>query len=177
MWLFGHNQWGRSRSPKMRGIALVYLSHVALQCIYIYRKVPSERPHPCNRPPPPPPRIFFRLKDWYHSSAPPRPIMSIYAVQLILRYAYALALRRCRNSRRTPWSTSSGCFAGIKIYNGENMHATARHFGIDRKCLREWLEKADRLRDNQVGVAKKKRKLNAGKEPLSLELDQAVLRS
>ena len=23
MWLFGHNQWGRSRSPKIRGIALV----------------------------------------------------------------------------------------------------------------------------------------------------------
>ena len=61
--------------------------------------------------------------------------------------------------------------------NGENMRATTRHFGIDRKCLREWLEKADRLRDNQVGAAKKKRKLNAGKEPLSLELDQAVLRS
>ena len=61
--------------------------------------------------------------------------------------------------------------------NGENMRATAQHFGIDWKCLREWLEKADRLRDNQVGVAKKKRKLNAGKDPLSLELDQAVLRS
>ena len=58
---------------------------------------------------------------------------------------------------------------------GENMRVTTRHFGIDRKCLREWLEKADRLRDNQVGVAKKKRKLNAGKDPLSLELDQAVL--
>ena len=60
--------------------------------------------------------------------------------------------------------------------NGENKHATARNFGIDRKRLREWLEKADRLRDNRVGAAKKKRKLNAGKEPLSLELDQAVLR-
>ena len=54
--------------------------------------------------------------------------------------------------------------------NGENKHATARHFGIDWKRLREWLEKEDRLRDNRVGAAKKKRKLNAGKEPLSLEL-------
>ena len=60
--------------------------------------------------------------------------------------------------------------------NGENKHATARNFGIDRKRLREWLEKEDRLRDNRVGAAKKKRKLNAGKEPLSLELDKAVLR-
>ena len=25
MWLLSHNQWGRSRSPKMRGIALVYV--------------------------------------------------------------------------------------------------------------------------------------------------------
>ena len=48
--------------------------------------------------------------------------------------------------------------------------------GIDRTRLREWLEKEDRLRDNRVGAAKKKRKLNAGKEPLSLELDKAVLR-
>ena len=45
--------------------------------------------------------------------------------------------------------------------NGENMHATARHFGIDRKCLREWLEKADRFRDNQVGVAKAERRQGA----------------
>ena len=60
--------------------------------------------------------------------------------------------------------------------NGENKHATARNLGIDRKRLREWLEKEDRLRDNRVGAAKKERKLNAGKEPLSLELDKAVLR-
>ena len=60
--------------------------------------------------------------------------------------------------------------------NGENRHPTARNFGIDRKRLREWLEKEDRLRDNRVGAAKKKRKLNPGKEPLSLELDKAVLR-
>ena len=30
MWLLGHNQWGRSRSPKMRGIALVNMYCVIL---------------------------------------------------------------------------------------------------------------------------------------------------
>ena len=49
--------------------------------------------------------------------------------------------------------------------NGEN--ATARHFGIDRKRLREWLEKEDKPAETE---------LNVGKEPLSLELDKAVLR-
>ena len=43
--------------------------------------------------------------------------------------------------------------------NGENKHATARNFGIGRKRLREWLEYEDRLRDNRVGAAKKKRNL------------------
>ena len=60
--------------------------------------------------------------------------------------------------------------------NGENKHAAARHFGVDRKRLREWLENEDRLRGNRVGAAKKKRMINAGKEPLSLELDKEVLR-
>ena len=58
--------------------------------------------------------------------------------------------------------------------NGENKHAAARHFGIDRKRLREWLEK-DQLRENGVGAAKKKRKMNAGKKLLLLELDRELL--
>ena len=59
--------------------------------------------------------------------------------------------------------------------NGENKHATARQFGLDRKRLREWLEKEDRLREKGVGVGKKRRKLPEGGKPLSAELDKAVL--
>ena len=59
--------------------------------------------------------------------------------------------------------------------NEENKHATARQFGLDRKCLREWLEKEDRLRVKGVGIGKKRRKLHEGGTPLSTELDKAVL--
>ena len=59
--------------------------------------------------------------------------------------------------------------------NGETKHATARQFGLDRKRLREWLEKEDRLREKGVGVGKKRRNLHEGGKPLSTELDKAVL--
>ena len=59
--------------------------------------------------------------------------------------------------------------------NGENKHATAIQFGLDRKRLREWLEKKDRLREKGVGVGKKRRKLHEGGKTLSAELDKAVI--
>ena len=59
--------------------------------------------------------------------------------------------------------------------NGENKHAASREFGIDRKRVREWLDKEGSLLSNRVGSEKKKRKLNAGRDPLSVELDHAVL--
>ena len=151
--------------------------------VHVYRKVPSERPHPCNRPPPPP--VFFPSERLVSFKRPLRPKHWAWQLcqrmrnQLYRQLRYALALRRCHktsDSRRI--YTVEYKLGLLRWYqdNGENKHATTRNFGIDRKRLREWLEKADRLRDNQVGAAKKKWKLNAGKEPLSLELDQAVLR-
>ena len=59
--------------------------------------------------------------------------------------------------------------------NGENKHETSRRFGIDRKRVREWVDKEDQLRGSRVGAEKKKRKVNGGKPPLSAELDKQVL--
>ena len=57
--------------------------------------------------------------------------------------------------------------------NGENKHATAKYFKIDRRNLRTWLEKEADLTKVR-GERKKKKKLTARK-PLSRELDEAVL--
>ena len=80
-------------------------------------------------------------------------------------------------SRRVSSYTMEYKLSMLKWYheNGEDKHAASREFGIDRKRVREWLDKEDSLLSNQVGSAKKKRKLNAGKDPLSVELDHAVL--
>ena len=63
----------------------------------------------------------------------------------------------------------------IKWYheNGENKHATARYFQVDRKRVREWLQKEDELNALR-GDGKKKRHLGSRK-PMSHELDEAVL--
>ena len=108
---FKRAQWG---SPGTEAIC----ADTGCKQLYIYRKVPSERPHPCNRPP----RIFFRLKDWYRSSAPPPPppprarLCLCRATDFTIRVRSHFAkMSRQSSTRRTPWSTSSGCFAGIKI--------------------------------------------------------------
>ena len=77
-------------------------------------------------------------------------------------------------SRRVSSYTMEYKLSVLKWYheNGENKHTASREFGIDRKCVREWL---DSLLFNRVGLTNKKQKLNAGKDPLSVELDHAVL--
>ena len=53
MWLLSHNQWGRSRSPKMRGIALVIgragasppSRATGLNFLYIYICISVRHPH------------------------------------------------------------------------------------------------------------------------------------
>ena len=143
-----------------------------------YRKVPSERPHPCNRPPP----VFFPSERLGIVQAPPAPealgmaIMSVHAQSINgAIFCRSTEIRSCfvkMSQKKRQSSYTVEYKLGLLCWyqdNSENKHATTRNFGIDRKRLREWLEKADRLRDNRVGAAKKKRKLNAGKEPLSLD--------
>ena len=64
----------------------------------------------------------------------------------------------------------------IKWYhaNGENKRGTAKHFCVDPKRVREWLQKEDELKKLK-GCAKKKRCLRSSGRPLSPELDKAVL--
>ena len=57
--------------------------------------------------------------------------------------------------------------------NGENKHATARNFKIDRKRVRDWVEKEDQLKQLH-GVDRKRRRLNSGRQAIWPELDEAV---
>ena len=57
----------------------------------------------------------------------------------------------------------------------QNKHTMARQFRLDSKRLQEYLENEDRLQENGVGSAKKKRKLHEGGKPLSVGVDKAVL--
>ena len=56
-----------------------------------------------------------------------------------------------------------------------NKKRTADHFHIDRKRLREWLEKEEELLLNRRGSASQKKRLGGGCQPMSPELDQIVL--
>ena len=57
--------------------------------------------------------------------------------------------------------------------HGENKHATARYFKVDRKTIHEWVDSEAKLKSTQ-SVQRKKRRLYGGRS-LSRELDQAVM--
>ncbi|KAH7983192.1 hypothetical protein HPB52_010010 [Rhipicephalus sanguineus] len=57
---------------------------------------------------------------------------------------------------------------------GRNVHATARHFSIDRKRVREWDKKFDSLLQQNFGTAKLRRKLSNGAPVFSEEVDDAL---
>lgn len=58
--------------------------------------------------------------------------------------------------------------------NGSVIHRTSKHFGIDRKRIRDWLSKEEFLTASNHGEKKKLRKLTSGRKPLSEELDDAL---
>ena len=53
--------------------------------------------------------------------------------------------------------------------------AAARQFGIDRKMVRDWVERKEFLRRAVLHYGPKKKKLHHGRRPFSLDLDKAVL--
>lgn len=53
--------------------------------------------------------------------------------------------------------------------------AAARRFGIDRKMVREWVERKEFLRRAVAHYGPNKKKLHHGRKPFSLDLDKAVL--
>ena len=58
--------------------------------------------------------------------------------------------------------------------NDHNIHKAAREFNIGRKLVREWEKKYNELLRMNVGANSKRRRLNSGRTPLSVELDQQV---
>ena len=59
--------------------------------------------------------------------------------------------------------------------NGKSVRAASKQFGVDRKCIREWLKERDVLGSARVLHGPQKRKLHGGRCPLSQELDRLVL--
>ncbi|KAH6929088.1 hypothetical protein HPB50_023386 [Hyalomma asiaticum] len=59
-------------------------------------------------------------------------------------------------------------------HNGKNVHATARHFNLDRKRTREWEKKYETLLQQNFGKAKLQRKLSNGAPVFSEEVDDAL---
>ncbi|KAH7940855.1 hypothetical protein HPB49_006981 [Dermacentor silvarum] len=59
-------------------------------------------------------------------------------------------------------------------HNGKNVHATARHFSLDRKRIREWEKKYETLLQQNFGKAKLRRKLSNGAPVFSEEVDDAL---
>ncbi|KAH7955963.1 hypothetical protein HPB52_005290 [Rhipicephalus sanguineus] len=57
---------------------------------------------------------------------------------------------------------------------GRNVHETSRHFNIDRKRIREWDGKYERLLQQNFGKSKLRRKLSNGAPVFSEELDDAL---
>lgn len=53
--------------------------------------------------------------------------------------------------------------------------AAARRFGIDRKMVRDWVERKEFLRRAVSHYGPNKKKLHHGRKPFSLDLDKAVL--
>ncbi|KAH7965076.1 hypothetical protein HPB49_003289 [Dermacentor silvarum] len=59
-------------------------------------------------------------------------------------------------------------------HNGKNVHATARHFSLDRNRIREWEKKYETLLQQNFGKAKLRRKLSNGAPVFSEEVDDAL---
>lgn len=59
--------------------------------------------------------------------------------------------------------------------NGKSVRAASKQFGVDRKCIREWLKEKEVLGSARVLHGPQKRKLHGGRCPLSQELDRLVL--
>lgn len=59
--------------------------------------------------------------------------------------------------------------------NGKSVRAASKQFGVDRKCIREWLKEREVLGSARVLRGPQKRKLHGGRCPLSQELDRLVL--
>ena len=58
--------------------------------------------------------------------------------------------------------------------NQASIHQTASEYSIDRKRVREWSQKYTLLRANAGGTKKKRRKINGGRPPASVDLDLKV---
>lgn len=58
---------------------------------------------------------------------------------------------------------------------GSSTRAASKRFGIHRKMVRSWLEKEDALQSALVAVGPQRRRLRAGRKPLSLDLDHRLL--
>ncbi|KAH6932007.1 hypothetical protein HPB50_002441 [Hyalomma asiaticum] len=59
-------------------------------------------------------------------------------------------------------------------HNGKNVHATARHFNLDRKRIREWEKKYEISLQQNFGKAKLRQKLSNGAPVFSEEVDDAL---
>ena len=59
--------------------------------------------------------------------------------------------------------------------HGSSTRAASKRFGIHRKMVRTWLEKEDALQTALVSVGPQRRRLRAGRKPLSLDLDHRLL--
>ena len=58
---------------------------------------------------------------------------------------------------------------------GRSLRAAAKQFGVDRKCIRQWVKERDVLGTARVLHGPQTRKLHGGRCPLSHELDRLVL--
>ena len=59
--------------------------------------------------------------------------------------------------------------------NGESIRKTAGYFKVDRKRIREWIQKEDELKAHSHGSDAKKRKINSGGEVINKDLEAEVL--
>jgi len=59
--------------------------------------------------------------------------------------------------------------------NSASYRAAARQFRIDRKMVRDWVERKEFLRRAVLHYGPNKKKLHHGRKPFSLDLDKAVL--
>jgi hypothetical protein len=59
--------------------------------------------------------------------------------------------------------------------HGSVVSETAKEFGVDRKCIRDWDSKYDELKKlDATSRGRKVRKLHDGREPASAQLDDSV---
>ena len=56
-----------------------------------------------------------------------------------------------------------------------SLREASKTFGVDRKCIRQWIRESDNLGSARVRQGPQTRKLHGGRSPLSEELDSLVL--